>query len=279
MEKGLAELRSPAKVNLVLAVNGVDEKGYHFIETLMAPISLEDKIFVALDKKGKGFFLSSNVELPKENTLRKAYQLFTEVIGREFYLEVKIEKKIPPGAGLGGGSSNGAVLLDFLNQAFGNPLNHEELLDLSSKIGMDAPFFILKRPCWMTGKGEVFRSFVELPEIKLLLVYPGFPSSTKEVYRRFRKKRDMPKSFPRRISLDELVKMLRNDLEEPFLELFPEGIEVKKSLEALNPLALSLTGSGSCYFAIFKKFPTSEALKALEDKGWKVFKTHIGGFK
>ncbi len=273
----MAELSSPAKINLVLAVDGVDEKGYHFIETLMAPVSLKDRISVILDKEGKGFFISSNIELPEENTLKKAYQLFTSILGREFYLEVRIEKIIPPGGGLGGGSSNGAVLLDFLNQAFGSPLKREELLHLSSKIGMDAPFFILGKPCWMTGRGEVFRSFAELPEAKLLLVYPGFPSSTKKVYERFKGKKDMPKRFPQKISLDELVRMLRNDLEEPFLELFPEGMKVKKTLEALEPIGLSLTGSGSCYFAIFEDYPPLESLK---ERGWKVFKTHImGGLK
>ncbi len=254
------------------------EDGYHEVKTLMVPITVFDRMLVSVEK-GDFFELEADAPIPKDNTLRRAYEVFRGASGLNFGLRIRLEKTIPPGSGLGGGSSDGAYLLRFLNRHFGNPFSLDDLAKLSTSIGMDVPFFIYGRPAFMVGRGDKLGFFVDLPDLKFLVVWPSIVAETGKVYREFDEMKPsgaLPLEVKRRFKdAEELSSFLRNDLEAPFLSLFPEVAKVKEILLASGALAVSMTGSGSSFFSIYGEDASipEDTVKKLEGFGCKVFRT------
>lgn len=166
-----------------------------------------------------------------------------------------LHKIIPTGAGLGGGSADGAFALKLLNEKFNLGLNIEELNHYASQLGSDCPFFILNKPCVATGRGEILEPInLNLPGYKFVLVNPGIHISTSWAFSQ------ITPALPRR-SIKEIIQHpietwkneLTNDFEIPVFKNYPEIKEIKDSLYKSGAVYTALSGSGSTVFGIFKK--------------------------
>ncbi|WP_456342687.1 4-(cytidine 5'-diphospho)-2-C-methyl-D-erythritol kinase [Thermovibrio sp.] len=249
---------SPAKVNLSLWVKGKRPDGYHELITVMHTINLCDTLFfLPSDRFELTIEGSESLPLNKSNLIVKAAQVFKEATGIKPQVKVKLEKVIPVGAGLGGGSSNAAATLKGLNSIYGNPLSQEELTQLAAQLGSDVPFFIKGGLAIAYGRGEKLKHYPPA-SFKLLLVYPGFPCSTKEVYEKMpplKREITVDEAEKRIISplitgkLKELEEAMENDLERSRAECVERVKEVKEVLKGcgLKPL---MSGSGSSVFAL-----------------------------
>ncbi len=249
---------SPAKVNLALWIKGKRPDGYHELITVMHTINLCDTLlFQPSDRFELSIEGSESLPLNRSNLIVKAAQLFKEVTGIKPEVKVKLEKVIPIGAGLGGGSSNAAATLKGLNVIYGNPLSESELVQVASQLGSDVPFFIRGGLAIAYGRGEKLKHYSPA-SFRLLLVYPGFPCPTKEVYENLPPiERDITiEEAERRIisplvagRLKEVEEAMENDLEKSKAECVSKVNEVKEVVRAcgLKPM---MSGSGSSVFAL-----------------------------
>lgn len=175
---------APAKVNLVLRVLGKREDGFHAIETLMAPVSLADVLEIELGGDGLEFSCSDKtLPLDGSNLVCRAVEVFRKRTGFDGGVRVHLEKRIPHGAGLGGGSSDAAAVLRGVNGLVGAGLEVSDLEELAAGLGSDVPFFVRGVPAWCRGRGEIVEPIGdELPGAELLLVKPPFPVPTAWAY-------------------------------------------------------------------------------------------------
>jgi len=249
---------SPAKVNLSLWIKGRRPDGYHELITVMHTINLYDTLFFhPSDQFELTIEGSESLPLNKSNLIVKAAKLFKEATGINPKVKIKLEKVIPVGAGLGGGSSNAAATLKGLNSIYGNPLSTEELTQLAAQLGSDVPFFIEGGLAVAYGRGERLKHY-NPAAFKLLVVYPDFSCSTREVYEKLPPiERDITvDDAEKRIisplitgKLREVEEAMENDLERssaPCVEKVKEVKEVVSSC-GLKPL---MSGSGSSVFAL-----------------------------
>jgi 4-diphosphocytidyl-2-C-methyl-D-erythritol kinase len=275
-------LESPAKVNLRLEILKKRKDGYHELKTILQKISLHDQLRFSL-KKEKGIFINStNPGLPigKGNLIYQAVQSIIEKSDYRGGVDIQIEKKIPLGAGLGGGSSNAAATLMALNQLLRMGLSRKELKGIGLGIGTDVPFFLFKGTAIGSGIGERLKK-IELPNLWYILIYPNFEVSTKWAYQNYilTKRRF-------HINLNKLLKnpegisrIFWNDLEEVVSKRYPEIGIMKNMLCSVGALGALMTGSGPTVFGIFsEERGASEAYKRVKRmvkvKGWKVIKAY-----
>ncbi len=176
---------APAKVNLTLKVLGKREDGFHELESLMVPLALADKLHF---EKADSYSLrcdTPGVPLDESNLVSKAVRVFERVLGRSCHWRITLEKKVPHGAGLGGGSSDAATTLLVLNELEQAELSQETLAEMAAEIGSDIPFFIYQQACLIQGRGERVQP-VHVPEISgasVLLLKPEFGVSTPDAYK------------------------------------------------------------------------------------------------
>jgi 4-diphosphocytidyl-2-C-methyl-D-erythritol kinase len=270
-------LPSFAKINLILRVTGKRKDSYHTLETLFQTVDLHDTL-TFLFEPSSHFHLVLDVgdsEIPPDssNLIYKAAHLFQQAHPMPVRMEVKIQKKIPLEAGLGGGSSNAAVTLIALSRYFQWPLKLAKLTSLARKLGADVPFFLVGGTAWGSGRGDRIKKMANLHCSNVLLVHSVLACSTAAIYRAYddagllTQKRDSFKihfdHWPE--SLRDLVFLIENDLEKVVFALYPELDSIKKKITETGALAVSLTGSGSTLFGIYdssldleqaaKKFP------------------------
>jgi 4-diphosphocytidyl-2-C-methyl-D-erythritol kinase len=275
-------LESPAKVNLRLEILKKREDGYHELRTVLQKISLHDTLHFQL-RKEKGISIITdhpNLSVGINNLVYKAIQSMMKVSGYKGGVAIKIEKKIPLGAGLGGGSSNAASTLKALNQLFKLNLPQKELMKMGLEIGADVPFFILEGAAIGLGIGEQLKK-KELPSLWYVLIYPNFEVSTRWAYRNF-----VLTNQQFRFSLHKFLKtpegisrILFNHLEEVVSRKYPQIGIMKKMLLSVGTLGALMTGSGPTVFGLFKDEKSStrayEKIKArVARRGWVVFKAH-----
>jgi 4-diphosphocytidyl-2-C-methyl-D-erythritol kinase len=248
------QLYAPAKINLSFEIKGRRQDGFHEIETLMAPISLADCLTIERGKAGTGLQFScddSSLSNGDENLVVQAARLFQKATKIEGGIKITLEKKIPHGAGLGGGSSDAATTLLRLNDLFETRLDQKDLIELAAQIGSDVPFFILGSGATCRGRGEIVEA-AELPEsFNLLLAKPDFGVPTPWAYESWKNSRGWP-------GLNYAAQMFSgvrfvNDLERPVFEKFV-FLGYFKTWLLLQPevgVAL-LSGSGSTVFAVLR---------------------------
>ncbi|NIP59652.1 MAG: 4-(cytidine 5'-diphospho)-2-C-methyl-D-erythritol kinase [Gemmatimonadetes bacterium] len=280
--KGL-ELRAPAKVNLVLRVLEREASGYHRIETLLCGITLCDRIRVE-ERATPGVDIQIrspwNLGPEEENLAVRAARAFLDRVGREHHgVALHLEKEVPPGSGLGGGSSDAAAVLRAMNRLHGAPLAEEELLRLGSGLGSDVPFFLGASPLALArGRGDRLTPLAALPPRPLLLVLPPFGVSTTDAYRRLaRDRREVGGPSPSGIlkaedggSWEGVAGSAENDFERILFELHPELARMRDALSASGAEPALLTGSGSALFGVFRDAGALErARSSLETaEGW-----------
>lgn len=247
-----------AKINLGLNIVSKRADGFHNIETVFCPAALSDILeFVPEPMMNEGHCSFEATGIPIEgsedkNLVVRAYRLLC----REFKLpavHIHLHKIIPPGAGLGGGSSDAAFMLQMLNKEFGLRLDEATLQSYAAELGSDCAFFLKNRPVFAYEKGNLFRELSSFSEdFHLVIVNPGIHISTAKAYASITPHKPA-------CPLEELIKMpipkwkdaIRNDFEQPMVNQYPAIGEIREKLYALGADYASMSGSGSSVFGIF----------------------------
>jgi 4-diphosphocytidyl-2-C-methyl-D-erythritol kinase len=249
--------QSPAKLNLFLHITGRRPDGYHQLQTVFQLVDLCDTLTFTTDGLPHGVLSlrCDQPEVPLDNNLvLRAARKLRDLVGQPgLAAEITLHKRIPMGAGLGGGSSNAAVTLLALNQLWELGLPRQQLMDLGLELGADVPVFVLGRSAWAGGVGEELEP-LELPPRHYLIIWPQIHIATADIFSHQELTRD---SAAIKIA-DFLAGGDGNDCENVVRRLYPE---VDEAMNWLNRFTSArLTGTGSCVFAAFESLQEAEAL-------------------
>ena len=245
---------APAKINLSLKVLGRRPDGFHDIETFIAPISLCDELKIDKNKAAEGVEFrcdDSSVPTGDENLVVRAAKAFFEAAKLKASVSIELNKKIPHGAGLGGGSSDAAATLVALNKLFETNLPREALAKLGETIGSDVPFFIFESAAICRGRGELVTPEKLKEKMSILLLKPEFGVATAWAYQRWQDSREIPGIS---YALQEFNgHRFANDLERPVFEKFVFLAQTKTWLRNQPEVGVALmSGSGSTVFAVMR---------------------------
>jgi 4-diphosphocytidyl-2-C-methyl-D-erythritol kinase len=245
---------APAKINLSLKILGRREDGFHEIETVMAPISLFDEINIDKDDGKKGIeFRCDDASVPQadDNLAVRAAKTFLEATKVKSGIAIELKKKIPHGAGLGGGSSDAATTLLVLNKLFKTNLPREALAKMAEAIGSDVPFFIFQSAATCRGQGELVTPLKFHEQLLILLLKPAFAVPTEWAYSRWQDSREIPGvPYAAQQFADQTF---INDLEHPVIEKFVFLAQLKMWLLRQPEVGAALmSGSGSTMFAVLR---------------------------
>lgn len=273
------------KINIGLHVVRKRADGYHDLETIFYPLHLRDALEVVKRKTenpNSTNQTSSDPDIsreeikpvtlhmsglpvqgkPEDNLCIKAYHLLQQHYPQLADIDMYLHKAIPMGAGLGGGSADGAFTLQLLNEKFQLNISREKLLDFSLQLGSDCPFFIINKPCYATGRGELLQAVqLDLSAYSFLVVHPGVHINTAWAFSQLT-------PAPSSQSLTDIIQqpvsnwrsVLKNDFEAPVCKQHPDLQAIPQKLYEAGALYASMTGSGSCFYGIFPK----EQLPALQ---------------
>jgi len=272
-------LKAHAKINFNLKITGRRPDGYHLIESVVQAIDLHDTLTLE-PSAAEGILLEvDDPRLPggPENLVWKAaHAIQSRSAGPHCGVLIRLEKRIPSGAGLGGGSSDAAAALVGLRRLWNLDLSDQDLASLAASIGSDVPFFLTGGTALITGTGTEVRPLPDRSGFEILIVFPGVPISTREVYGRVvvpltsaLKISSMPRFRP--TPRDNLTKEVEtwvragNDLEPYACALCPAIGMIKDRLQAAGASAAAMTGSGSAVFGVFRSPAATE--RALADLG------------
>jgi 4-diphosphocytidyl-2-C-methyl-D-erythritol kinase len=244
------------KINLGLNIVSRRIDGYHDLETVFYPIPLKDAIEV-IEKPAFQFSTSGlTIEGDTDNNLCvKAYQLLKKDFPGLSPVEMHLHKAIPIGAGLGGGSADGAFTLKLLNKKFDLKLSENQLINYSLQLGSDCPFFIINEPCYATGRGEILKEIdLDLGKYEIVVVYPGIHISTAWAFDNINPARPVTSIKEVIREPEEMWKQkLKNDFEEPVFNRYPEIKKIKDDLYEAGAVYAAMSGSGSSVYGIFHK--------------------------
>lgn len=258
----IAKFLSPAKINIYLKIGEIDQDTkLHRIESIMVPISLQDTVVVRKAEQFSVLTTGVSENIPSEKNI--IYKIWQET---EKYLEqklpefgVQVEKNIPIGAGLGGGSSNAANFLLFLNKQLKLGLKQQDMIRISASVGSDVPFFILQSPALVTGTGDKIRCVdITSGGKSLLLVCPDITVNSGLAYYLFDKKKltkteavtiNTVRNFDGS-SLKDWTTVIYNDFEDVIFSEWPRIEMLKKELEDVAEKAF-MSGSGSAVIGVF----------------------------
>lgn len=249
------QVRAPAKVNLSLKILGRRNDGFHELDTLIVPISLHDEIRIDKGRPAGGSkFICDDPSVPQgdDNLAVRAAKAFFETTKIDPAISIELKKKIPHGAGLGGGSSDAASVLIALNELFETKLPREALAELAEPIGSDVPFFIFQSAALCKGHGETVTPVKLKRQFSVLLIKPAFAISTGWAYSRWRHSREIPGV---RYEAQEFAdQVFVNDLERPVFEKFVFLAQLKTWLLSQSEVGAALiSGSGSTMFAVMRE--------------------------
>lgn len=254
---------SPAKINLFLQVTGRRPDGYHDLVSLMCRVGLYDEIVLRLSP-GALTLWCSDPSLPGDETnlAFRAAKCFFEAAGLKEGCEIRLTKRIPIAAGLGGGSSNAASVLLGLNHLYGSPVPREDLMRIGRTLGADVPFFLFQSPALASGIGDELEAFPGLVPGQVLIVCPPLHVSTRMVYQNLNLQLTNRQKQPTRAHLKKTAFNpsfhLHNDLEAVTLALYPELVRIKDGLKSQGAIGALMSGSGPSVFAFF---PDEDALQ------------------
>lgn len=255
-------IKAPAKINIGLRITGVREDGYHTLESLFQMIDLYDNIKVEYpaDELGINFTgpYGEGIEA-KKSTVYKVWKLLKDKFSDIPDMKIIVEKNIPHGSGLGGGSSDAAFFAMALVKEFSLSISKDELAEMLSEIGADIPFFIYGPTSLVEGIGEVVTPVQFFKDYKIVLYYPDINISTADIYKKFdlsltpHQKNIIFKTLLRRdCDFDSLSSCFYNDLESVVLDMYPRFDEVRKRLIEAGCKYVQMSGSGSSFFGFYK---------------------------
>jgi len=248
-----------AKINIGLHITEKRTDGFHNLETVFFPVGWSDILEIA--EADKLQFATSGIHIsgsPESNLVMKAYDLLQKDFDLP-RLKIHLHKQIPFGAGLGGGSADGAFMLRLLNHTFNLNISQEKLIEYAAVLGSDCPFFIMNKPVFATGRGEIMKEInLNVKGLYLLLIKPPLEVSTASAFQNV---------IPQRpeVSLSELINLpvqewknsIVNQFESSVFPQYPEISDIKNQLYELGAVYASMSGSGSCVFGLFDELPES----------------------
>ena len=249
------KLKSFAKINLFLEVIGKYENNFHIINSIVSRIDLYDEILIKESNELAVSFKGQFGSLIENNNINLLFKILIQekLINHSDFI-IEIEKNIPVGSGLGGGSSNVATVLNFLEE--NGYINKERKLLISRKIGSDIEFFLEENPALLSGKGEVESRFIIPSNEFVLLIYPQKMLSTKDVYSQSKiidKKSIFNIDAKNQLLFHEVMSNTSNSLEENAMKICKEIEEIKNILISDKQCQYArMSGSGSCYYGIYK---------------------------
>ena len=247
-------IQAPAKINRFLFILDRLSDGYHQILTMFEKVALFDRIEIKVEKNvNTDIAINCPKWLPSgpENLVYRAAEAFALAVGERLLIRAEINKQIPAGGGLGGGSSDAAATLRALNELSGHALRDEQLYEIAGRLGADVPFFLTDWPCALgTSIGTKLEPCTSARPCWYVLVFPDFSVSTRWAYENFKltRKSDITIFDRRRLLSGDIWE---NDLEEPVCARFPELLNIKKSLLKAGARASLMSGSGSTVFGVF----------------------------
>jgi 4-diphosphocytidyl-2-C-methyl-D-erythritol kinase len=252
-----------AKINLGLSVLAKRSDGFHDLETIFYPVPKRDVLEILPAPQNR--FFSTGLPIPgnaENNLILKAYSLVKYRFPKISALDIHLHKSIPIGAGMGGGSSDGAKLLQMICSFFDLPISSEELFGYALELGSDCPFFLQAGPCLARGRGEILEPVsLNLSGYSMLLIHSDIKIDTAWAYSKINPSR--PSSDIKDI-IGQPVRYWRDRLcnvfEAPVFSEFPFLKTIKDRLYASGALYASLTGSGSTLYGIFSKGAMPEVL-------------------
>jgi 4-diphosphocytidyl-2-C-methyl-D-erythritol kinase len=247
------------KINLGLSILEKRNDGFHSLETVFYPAALNDILEITNSQQQENVaFSNSGNPIPGDvstNLCKKAYDLLKADFPQLPPVKIHLHKNIPIGAGLGGGSSDGAFALTILNELFQLKLTKEKLIEYAAQLGSDCPFFILNKACHATGRGEIMQPIsINLDPYTMALIHPSIPISTAWAFQQitpFIKEKSIAEIIQQPIKTwkEELI----NDFENPVFKAHPQLAAIKNYLYDQGAIYASLSGSGSSLFGLFPK--------------------------
>jgi 4-diphosphocytidyl-2-C-methyl-D-erythritol kinase len=262
---------APAKVNICLRIVGRRDDGYHLLDSLMVPVSLYDEILIDVQSGALDIVVTCNdptIPTDRTNLAYRAAALLCRETDTQGKISITLHKRIPAGAGLGGGSSNAAAVLKGLNTLLSVKLPDDQLCALGARLGADVPFFIPCCPAKVTGIGEILTAISPLPLCWFVIVVPPFGVSTPWAYRRFDELPPAETSQSQGVSCWPSSEPLVNDLEQAVIPAYPQIGKIKDSLLHLGAEGALMSGSGSAVFGIFRSRVSAEqAVGVLAEEG------------
>lgn len=252
---------APAKINLTLEVTGIESNGYHTLDTLFCWLHLEDDLHLevaeqtslVIDSEGVSTELVTSDD---SNLVLKAHAAMSREVGLELPTRFRLTKRIPAGGGLGGGSADAAACLVGLNTLFGLGLHQQQLSDIARPLGADVSFGLVGGLARGTRYGDLLEP-IEFPsalrDLPVVLVLPGFPCPTPQVYKIWdrypsRVAQGHSELFLKARTADEFFHLIANDLEEPALRLHPGLAHLKQAMWDAGLKGVCVSGSGSTLF-------------------------------
>jgi 4-diphosphocytidyl-2-C-methyl-D-erythritol kinase len=258
-------LKSPAKINIGLNIISKREDGYHDLETIFYPLLLSD--ILTFEKVDHTTLESNSNEINslKTNLILTAIKLLERIVDRKLNVKVYLEKNIPIGAGLGGGSSNAAATLKALNNLFNLNLNFDKLSDIALKLGSDVPFFLKPFPCFASSRGEIRKNIRLSLSQPILIINPGIHISTKWAFQNLKlkshKKSLKDLCYHSSVNIEDIKDYATNDFETNVFKKYPEIRLIKEKLYASGAEFVSMTGTGSTVYGVFSNLQKARWVK------------------
>lgn len=243
------------KINIGLHILQKRNDGFHNLETFFYPVPLHDVLEIT--ESNKLSFHTTGIKIPQSgsNICERAYLLIKEDFPHVPPVKIHLHKVIPIGAGLGGGSSDGAFMLRLLNDTFDLNISTEKLLEYALRLGSDCPIFILNRPAFAQGRGEILApTTLSLSGYFLIIINPGIHINTKSLFQlitpgsphmSIQKMIDKP--------MEEWKNGLTNDFEAPVFKMYPLIEKLRNLLYDKGATYAAMSGTGSSVFGFFKK--------------------------
>jgi 4-diphosphocytidyl-2-C-methyl-D-erythritol kinase len=267
------------KINLGLHIVNKRADGFHNLETIFYPIPLNDAVEIITSSSTNAVTYSTTGNTidgaAEDNLCIKAYHLLKKDFPNLPNIKLHLHKVIPTGAGLGGGSANAAFTLKLINDKYQLNLSTSKLLNYALQLGSDCPFFIINKPCFASGRGEILEEIeLDLSAFKFVLINTNIHVNTGWAFGELAKGSDGSKaSDPYKKSINEIIQQpittwkenLSNDFEKVVFEKHPTLKNIKEELYKQGAIYAAMSGSGSTVFGIFKK---EEDFKLLVDSGW-----------
>ncbi|MBP7461174.1 MAG: 4-(cytidine 5'-diphospho)-2-C-methyl-D-erythritol kinase [Candidatus Delongbacteria bacterium] len=261
-------LDCPAKINLGLKIVGTRPDGYHNLITVFQAITLSDRLTVSLARHDPTRFHCEGMPelvFDERNTLYKTWMLLRSRFHLPDRIAIHLEKHIPAGGGLGGGSSDAAGLIQAVDHLFGLSLSLDEKIEIARQVGMDVPFFLAGPTAIGIERGDIlFPARLHNFDYRLLLLFPPFPVSTAEIYRAYKFPLTKSDFFIKieallsngnagnPIRIDEFIPILENDLEQAAFPLYPQLRQWRNYCLENGAVCSLMSGSGSTLFALFR---------------------------
>lgn len=269
-------IKSPAKINIGLNIINKREDGFHNLETIFYPLELFDEITIT---KNSSFSFNSNdkqLNLEKTNLIIRAKETLENFCQTTFNVNIYLKKKIPIGAGLGGGSSNAASTLIGLTKLFNIKISDSDLSGMGLSLGSDVPFFLNPVPSFAESRGEILYPLSIIAKKFLLIVNPGIHISTRWAFGLI--KPSLPKSslklfaLKQNISIEEIITAASNDFENIVFAHFPMVAGIKKKMFEFGARQSMMTGTGSTVWGMFDDKETAyQAEVYFKNKNYFVF--------